>query len=155
MKKIIPVIAFSVLCTSLFSQLHCNPALWPHVYNPERLQGEKKCTTVKGMVWEVKAEPDGGYRLLIKLDLGQPTTLLNDKNVSLTKGCLVAQIICAHRPITDADALKSCGTFENQIKVPKLNDHVQLTGTYMLDSDPEHGWYALYPVSDVIELQKR
>lgn len=107
------------------------------------------------MVWQVKGNDDGGYRILVKLDPGQPTTLLNDKNVSLVKGCLVVEIICAHRPIIDADALKACGAFESKIKVPALNDHVQVTGTYMLDTNPEHGWYAIYPATDVAVLQKR
>lgn len=155
MKKIISVVVCSAIYCSVFCQLSCDPALWPHVYKPERLTGDKKCTTIKGMVREVKELPDGSYRLLIKLDPGQPTTLLNDKNIALAKGCVVVEIVCAHRPISDPDALKTCGTYESKIKVPALNDHVQVTGSYVLDTTPEHGWYALYPVSDVTELQKR
>ena len=154
MKKIFTLIAFVVLYSNVFSQLNCDQALWPHVYHPERLQGEKKCTTVKGMVRMVKPDPDGGYTIQIKLDPGQPLALLNDKNLSLQNGCLVAVIICAHRPIAQPDALKSCGVYENRVKVPAINDHVQITGTYMLDADADHGWNALYPVSELIELQK-
>ena len=155
MKKIFLSCALTVLCYSLFSQLSCDPGLWPHVYKPERLQGDKKCTTIKGTVRSVKEDNDGSYHIQIKLDPGQPLALLNDKNLSLQNSCMVVTIICAHRPISQPDALKSCGTFENKITVPKLNDHVQVTGTYVLDTDPNHGWYELQPVSEILQLQKR
>jgi hypothetical protein len=155
MKKIFLSLALTTLCCSLFSQLSCDQTLWPHVYNPQLFQGEKKCLTIKGIVKEVKEENDGGYRIRIKLDPGQPTTLLNDKNISLQNSCIVVAIICAHRPITQADALKSCGTYESKIKVPKVGDHLQVTGTYVLDTEQNHGWYELHPVSEIIELQKR
>ena len=155
MKKILSFIVFVVISSTLFSQLSCDPALWPHIYRTAQLQGEKKCITVKGVVRSVKSENDGGYQIQIKLDPGQPLSLLNEKNMSAQNGCLVAEIICAHRPITNPDALKTCGTYENRVKVPVLNDHVQVTGTYILDTDPAHGWNALYPVSDLIVLQKR
>jgi hypothetical protein len=153
MKKIISLIAFIAFCSNIFGQLSCDPGLWPHVYRPERLQGDKKCMTVKGNVKTVTAERDGSYSIQIKLDPGQPTTLLNDKNIALQNACLVAVIICAHRPIEQQDALKACGTFENKVKVPAVGDHVQVIGNYVLDA--EHGWNELCPVSDVVELQKR
>ena len=155
MKKIFLSLAFTAFCFNLFSQLACDPTLWPHVYNPQRLQGEKKCMTIKGIVKQVKEENDGSYSIQIKLDPGQPTTLLNDKNISLQNSCMVVTIICAHRPITQPDALKSCGTYESKIKVPKVGDHLQVTGTYVLDTEQNHGWYELHPVSGIIELQKR
>ena len=71
------------------------------------------------------------------------------------KGCVVCEIFCAHRPITNPDALKTCGTFESKLRVPSLNEHVQVTGTYVLDNEPGHGWFALNPVSDVVLLPKR
>lgn len=154
MRKIFSLMVFAVLCGSAFSQLSCDPVLWPHVYKPERLQGDKKCTTVKGTVRMVKAEQDGSFTVQIKLDPGQPLSLLNDKNLSLQNSCLLAVIICAHRPIVQPDGLKSCGTYENKVKVPAIGDHVQVTGMYVTDSEDGHGWNALYPVSDLIELQK-
>jgi hypothetical protein len=155
MKKMLPLIVFIALSGSLFSQLLCDQSLWTHVYRPERLQGDKKCTTVKGVVKAVKAEQDGSYTVQLKLDPGQPLALLNDKNMSLQSGCMVLVIICAHRPIAQADALKSCGTYENKVKVPMVGTHLQATGTYVTDTDPEHGWNELQPVSAIIELQKR
>lgn len=154
-KKIFSLALFSIFCSAAFCQLACNKDITAHLYKPERLTGEKKCTTIKGMVREVKELPDGGYRVLIKLDPGQPTAMLNDKNISLQKGCMVVEIICAHRPITNPEAVKSCGSYENKIKVPALNDHLQITGTLVTDSDADHGWAALYPVSEILELQKR
>ena len=155
MKNILLITAFIVLCTKLFSQLNCDQTLWPHVYHPERLQGEKKCISIKGTVRTIKAENDGGYSIQIRLDAGQPTTLLNDKNISLQNACMVIEIICAHRPIEQADGLKSCGVFESKIKVPAVGDHVQVIGTYVLDTSAGHGWNAIYPVSEVIELEKK
>jgi hypothetical protein len=155
MKKIFSLFVFIAFCTPLFSQLSCDPVLWTHVYKPERLQGEKKCTTVKGVVKTVKSEQDGSYSVQFKLDPGQPLAMLNEKNMSLQNGCLVLVIICAHRPIAQADALKSCGVYENKVKVPSVGDHLQVTGMYITDTDPEHGWNELQPVSGIIELQKR
>ena len=155
MRKIFSFILFTVLCGNLFSQLACDQTLWTHVYKPERLQGDKKCTTVKGIVKAVKAEQDGSYTVQFKLDPGQPLALLNDKNMTLQNGCLVLVIICSHRPIAQADALKSCGVYENKVKVPNVGDHLQATGTYVTDTDPEHGWNELQPVSGLIELQRR
>jgi hypothetical protein len=155
MRKILLLIVFTMLCSHIFSQLACDQSLWTHVYNPERLQGDKKCTTVKGVVRAIKAEADGSYIVQFKLDAGQPLALLNDKNMTLQNGCLVLVIVCAHRPIAQPDALKSCGTYENRIKVPNVGDHLQATGSYVTDSDPGHGWNELQPVSGLVELQKR
>jgi hypothetical protein len=155
MKRIFAFIAFTVLAGSVYSQLLCDQSLWTHVYRPERLEGDKKCTTVKGVVRAVKAEQDGSYTVQLKLDPGQPLALLNDKNLSLQNGCMVLVIICAHRPIAQADALKACGAYENKVKVPSVGDHLQATGTYVTDTEPEHGWNELQPVSAIMELQKR
>ena len=154
MKRIFSFLAFLVLSSSVFSQLACDQALWPHIYKPERLQGDKKCTTIKGIVRAVKPEQDGGYSIQVKLDPGQPLALLNEKNMSIQNGCMVVEIICAHRPIALPDAVKSCGTYENKVKVPAVGDHVQVTGSYVTDNDADHGWNALYPASDIIILQK-
>jgi hypothetical protein len=153
MKKILSLALLCLAFVAAFSQLSCDASLWPHVYKPERLQGEKKCITVKGIVKSVNQTDDGNYRLQLKLDPGQPISLLNDKNMALQNGCLVLEIICGHRPIKDPDALKSCGVFESKIRVPLVGAHIQAIGTSVLDS--EHGWNALYPLSDVQELQKR
>jgi hypothetical protein len=155
MRKIFSLIVFTALCGHLFSQLACDQSLWAHVYNPERLQGDKKCTTVKGVVRSVKPEPDGSYTVQFKLDAGQPLALLNDKNMTLQNGCMVLVIICAHRPIAQPDALKSCGTYENRVKVPNVGEHLQVTGSYVTDADPAHGWNEIQPVSGLVELQKR
>lgn len=154
MRKIFSLIVFTALYAHLFSQLACDPGLWTHVYKPERLQGDKKCTTVKGVVKAIKPEQDGSYTVQFKLDPGQPLALLNDKNMNLQNGCLVLVIICAHRPIAQADALKSCGTYENAVKVPHVGEHLQATGTYVTDTDPGHGWNELQPVSGLVELQR-
>ena len=155
MKKIFSLIVFVGFFSTAFSQLLCDQTLWTHVYKPERLQGDKKCTSVKGIIKAVKAEQDGSYSVQMKLDPGQPLALLNDKNLSLQNGNMVLVIICAHRPIADPDALKSCGAYENKVKVPMVGDHLQATGTYVTDTDPSHGWNELQPVSALIELPKR
>jgi hypothetical protein len=53
-----------------------------------------------------------------------------------------------------ADGLKSCGVYESKIKVPAVGDHVQIIGSSVLEVEP-NGWNSIYPVSDVVELQKR
>src|SRR5579862_5421587 len=153
MRTSILLIILTGFYTGVFSQLSCDQSLWTHIYKPDRLQGDKKCTSIKGTVRAIKAGDDGSYRIQIKLDAGQPTAMLNDKNISAQNSCIPVVIICAHRPISNADAVKSCGTYESKVKVPAVGDHVQVIGSMVLNT--EGGWNEIQPASDLIELQKR
>lgn len=130
MKKILlilPAILFSFTTVSA----QCNPEIQAHVYHPSRLQVITACKTVTGTVFDIKTEADGDKHIQLKLDPGQGN-LLNAKNTSVQKGCLVLEIICSKTP-TQTDAIGPCSGFTNPVPIPQKGDHIRVTGTYITD----------------------
>jgi len=124
----------------------CNQELWKHVYHPNRLVIYKKCVIVTGVIFAVKKEKDGDYHIQLKLDKGQPR-FLNTKNMTVQKGCLVIEPICIKTP-TQADAIQPCKNCPT-IQIPKKGDHVKVTGSFVRDSEGNHGWNEIHPVSAI------
>ena len=123
----------------------CNPALWNHVYHPDRFTVWKRCKTVTGVILDAKRkEADGDYHIHLKLDPGQPR-LLNQKNMNRQKGCLVLEIICVN-PVTQDDAIGPCKHCPHSVIIPKTGDHVKVTGSFVLDNQGGHGWNEIHPV---------
>jgi hypothetical protein len=121
----------------------CDVSLWQHVYHPQRLQVRKACQTVSGMITKVKVEPDGDSHLLLRLD-SQYQNLLTVGNLRQGNN-MVLEPICVNS-VTQADAVSSCKGFINKIKIPKVGQHVTVTGSYLLDKD--HGlWAEIHPLS--------
>src|SRR5437660_12137319 len=113
-----------------------------HVYNPYRLQIIKSCITASGVVDNVLQEADGDYHVRLALD-SQYTNLTNNANDQYQYGDLVVEIICA-LPITQSDAVSACQNYTNNIVVPSINDHITLTGPYVLDTDHSN-WAEIHP----------
>lgn len=139
------VLLFSVFSSyKLYAQNDCDGSLWKFVYHPARLTVWQKCKTVTGVILHKKAEADGDYHIQLKLDPGQPR-LLNQKNMDKQNGCLVLEVICTKK-VTQADAIKPCKTCPNNITVPQNGTHVKVTGTFVLDTQANHGWNEIHPV---------
>lgn len=114
-----------------------------HVYNPSRLTIIQPCITASGSVENVFEEADGDYHLRLALD-DQYANLTNSANDQHQYGDLVVEIICA-LPITQQDAVSACRGYTNSITIPSVNDHITVTGPYVLDA--EHGdWAEIHPV---------
>ena len=113
-----------------------------HVYNPYRLQVIKSCITVSGVVDNVIQEADGDYHLRLALD-SQYSNLTNAGNQH-QYGDLVVEIICA-LPITQSDAVSACQNYTNNITIPSINDHIIVTGPYVLDTN-HYNWAEIHPV---------
>ncbi len=124
----------------------CDASLWKHIYHPQRLQVLDTCKTVTGIIQSVKAEPDGDYHIRLRLD-SQFANLINQENIDKQHGDLVLEPICEH-PVTQEDAIAACSGFAGNITSPTVGSHVQVIGSYVLDT--EHGWMEIHPVTSML-----
>jgi len=122
---------------------HCDPDLWMHVYEKERLHVVAECTAVEGRVVSLHAASDGD--LHIALD-PERKSVLNLVNVMHAHGALVVEVICEHPP-ADAVDKAACGAFHSQITIPHVGDRVRVTGAYVTDRD--NGWNEVHPVTRI------
>ena len=113
-----------------------------HVYNPYRLTIIKSCITASGIVENVFSEADGDYHVRLALD-PQYSNLTNSANDQYQYGDLVVEIVCA-LPITQSDAVSACQNYANNITIPNINDHITVTGPYVLDTDHSN-WAEIHP----------
>lgn len=123
----------------------CNPALWDHVYDPDRLELIDKCKVVTGIIEEQDQNEDGDTHMLLKLDLGQES-LVNKRNLKKKNGDLVVEVVCANA-VSDKKAKEACTNYSSAIPLPKVGDHVTVTGSYVNDS--HNGWTEIHPVSGI------
>ena len=112
------------------------------VYNSYRLNVITSCITASGVVENVFKEADGDYHLRLYLD-SQYSSLTNSANDQYQYGDLVVEIICAI-PITQSDAVSACQNYTNTVTIPSINDHVTVTGPYVLDTDHSN-WAEIHP----------
>lgn len=102
-----------------------------HVYNSYRLTIVLSCIPASGVVEHVFEEADGDHHVRLALD-DQYANLTNSANDQYQYGDLVVEIICA-LPITQQDAVSACRGYTNSITIPTVNDHITVTGPYVLD----------------------
>ncbi len=135
--------------TDANTAIDCDTSLWKYVYNPERLEVIDKCKTVTGVIEESSADEDGDQHMLLKLDSGQED-LLSKKNKKKKQGDLVIEAVCANKT-TLKKVGNTCDGYINKIQIPKLGDHVKVTGSLVIDS--HNGWSEIHPITK-IELLK-
>ena len=123
----------------------CDPDLWEHIYNKDRLQVIDKCIIVTGTVEKTRHEPDGDEHIRLKLDAGQEK-LINDKNITEQQGCMVVEIIYAHEPVQPGTIANYRG-YTNHIEIPKVGQHIMIQGSYV--KDLHHGWMEIHPVTSI------
>ncbi len=136
--------------TAVAAQPQCNPSLWNNVYDPTRLKVMASCMTVTGTIINQHASDDGDIDMEFALD-PQFANLLNSGNVSKLSGNLNIEAICQApiQPDTPA-AVPACQGLPSLIVLPPVGTHVQVTGSYVLDTN--HGWMEIHPIS-VIEVR--
>ncbi len=107
------------------------------------------CKTVSGIIESIRTELDGDYHIRLKPD-PQFSDLINSANVNGQYGDLVLEPICVN-PVTQLDAISACQDFHQNIVVPPIGSHVQVTGSYVLDS--QHGrWAEIHPITSISEI---
>ena len=132
--------------------------LQKHIYNPKRLVVQESRVMVTGTWVDAshgrtgdgcRHEKDGDGHCFVKLDPGQEK-YLNAKNLQNEDGNLVVEPICIYK-VTQADAKAACKNFHQQISLPKIGSHVQITGVWVLDM--EHGHMEIHPISSIRVLK--
>jgi hypothetical protein len=131
----------------------CDASLWQHVYHPARLQVVEKCIEVTGTIHHIKGEADGDDHIQVKVD--PPfDKLLNDRNLSIQAGCLVVEPIC-ERAVTQTDAIAACKDFHSPVRLPQpqpVGMHVKILGSFILDTEANHGWTEIHPVTSITKI---
>lgn len=135
--------------TNTNSTIDCDTSYWKYVYNPERLQVIDKCKTVTGVIEESDANEDGDQHMLLKLDAGQEN-LLTKRNMKKKQGDLVIEAVCANTP-TQKKVGNTCEGYINKIQIPRLGEHVKVTGSYVIDS--HNGWAEIHPITKIEVLK--
>ena len=135
--------------TVISSTPDCDPGLWKYVYDPERLRVLDKCKIVTGTIEETNADEDGDQHMLLKLDKGQEN-LLTERNIKKKEGDLVIEAVCINN-ITRKKAMGACNGYVNNVELPKVGDHVKVTGSYVIDS--HNGWAEIHPISNIDVLK--
>ena len=125
--------------------IDCDTTFWKYVYNPERLEVIDKCKTVTGIIEESSADEDGDQHMLLKLDNGQED-LLTKKNTKKKQSNLVIEAVCANKT-TLGKVGNTCNGYINKIQIPKLGDHVRVTGS--LVNDTHNGWNEIHPITKI------
>lgn len=123
----------------------CDTSLWKYVYNRERLQVTDICKTVTGVIEESSANEDGDHHMLLKLDAGQED-LLTKKNIKKKQGDLVIEAVCANKT-TLGKVGNTCNGYINKIQIPKLGEHVKVTGSLVIDT--HNGWAEIHPITKI------
>jgi hypothetical protein len=127
------------------SSAQCDPSLWPHMHDVQRIKIVKPCQTVTGVIATVGTSDDGDIDMQLTLD-SPFGDLLNSANISKLNGNLQIEAICQVAVKPDVpDALRTCANFKGTVPIPAIGTHVQVTGVYVLDSD--HGWMEIHPIS--------
>ncbi len=131
------------------SATDCDTTLWKYVYNPDRLEVIDKCKTVTGVIEESSADEDGDQHMLLKLDNGQED-ILTKKNRKKKQGDLVIEAVCANKT-TLKKVGNTCEGYINKIQIPKLGDHVKVTGSLVIDT--HNGWAEIHPITKIEALK--
>lgn len=123
----------------------CDPGLWNHMHDPQRIKTLSACQTVTGTIASIGSSEDGDIDMQLTLDPPY-ANLLNAGNISKLNGNLQIEAICQTKVHPDVpDALRACANFTGTVPIPPVGTHVQVTGTHVLDSD--HGWNEIHPIS--------
>jgi len=120
------------------------------VYHPQRLQIIDSCKSVLGTIESKKSEPDGDYHIKLKLD-PQFSNLINSANVDGQHGDMVVEPICQHAITESIAAAVACSNFHQNINIPAVGSHVNVTGSYVLDKE-HNGWAEIHPVTRIVKM---
>jgi hypothetical protein len=109
------------------------------------------CQTVTGVIVREHASDDGDIDMPLTLDPAF-TNLLNKGNIANLGGNLNVEAICQGAFHSDIPAAPvACGSFKGSVLIPPVGAHVQVTGSYVLDTN--HGWMEIHPATVITVLQ--
>lgn len=128
------------------ASVKCDQSLWNHIYHSYRLQVISPCITISGTIDKVIKESDGDSHIRFNPD-SQFANLTNQANVDHQYGDLVLEAICQN-PASQPDAITACTNFNQSVNIPTRGTHVNVTGSYVLDSD-HGGWAEIHPITSI------
>ncbi len=117
------------------------------MHNPDRLQVLDPCRHAAGVAVDVVHEDDGDYHIWFTPDPGYES-LLNSENHFQGRPAMLAEItpdcpLSTNPP--DGGSASKCP--HTTLPVPKLGQHVDVYGPWVLDTD--HGWREIHPVDSI------
>ena len=62
-------------------------------------------------------------------------------------GDLVLEAVCQN-PVSQPDAISACANFNQNISIPSVGTHVNVTGSYVLDGQ-HGGWAEIHPITSI------
>lgn len=126
----------------------CDQSLWNHVYQPTRLQVVDPCITITGTITKIGLDPDGDTHVLLTPD-SQFMQYVNKVNVEQLNGNLMVEAVCFHQVKRSMiDAVTACQNYQSNVVIPPLQSHVQVTGSYVIDTETG-GWAEIHPVTSI------
>lgn len=125
----------------------CDTTLLKHVYHPTRLKMIASCIEVTGTMHHTKPEADGDDHIQLRVD-PQFADLLNDRNKTVQANSLIIEPVC-QGPVTQPDAISSCRDFHSPVEVPARGTKVRVLGRFVLDTEADHGWTEIHPVTSI------
>jgi hypothetical protein len=139
--------------TTSLASTKCNTSLWNFIANPPgRFKILNQCVTVTGKVLSVQYEPDGDTDFPLALDSPYKNMVTKANFNPLMKGGIWSEMICQHpeqSSSTEAFKRGECNGYSGPIfTVPRVGQHLQVTGTYLLDVR-EGGHAEIHPVSSI------
>jgi len=72
--------------------------------------------------------------------------LLTKKNMKKKQGDLVIEAVCANKTKLPKVG-NTCNGYINKIQIPKLGDHVKVTGS--LVNDTHNNWNEIHPITKI------
>ena len=126
----------------------CDPSLWNHVHEPERLLVKETCRTVTGTIVNHHASRDGDLVMEVAVD-PEFQSMLNGGNRQSLSGRLQVEAVCQAPVLDFAEA--ACEGFTGKVPIPPDGSRVQITGTVVHDFN--HGWIEIHPVSVMTVLR--
>ena len=126
----------------------CDPTLWNHVHDPSRLTISDACRTVTGTIMTHHSNDDGDIDMQVALD--PPfESMINASNRTNLNGRLQVEAVCQAPVVKYSEA--ACAGFSGTIPIPADGTRIQITGSYVLDTN--HGWMEIHPVSVLTVLR--
>jgi hypothetical protein len=112
------------------------------------LQIVDKRITATGIIDTIRSEQDGDLQIRLKLDPPY-AHLVNQANQENQFGDLILEPICIGK-VTQATAISACQNFHQNIDIPPVGSHVQVTGSYVLDKEHDE-WAEIHPVTTMVK----
>ena len=73
-------------------------------------------------------------------------------NIQVQAGALVVEPVC-EGPVAQADAMAACRDFHSPVRIPTGSQQVKILGSFVLDTEPDHGWTEIHPVTCITTLR--